>query len=74
MLINLFLFESQKTIKSFTTSMDRGIHGGPAKPTGSVNENLSQCRRMETVGGNKDQKNAGFIFSSSQTFVLDPLC
>ena len=43
-------------------SMDRGIHGGPAKPTGPLNPNLEQnrYRSMEGLGGNKDPKIAGF--------------
>merc|ERR1712106_512261 len=58
----LLVEPSQNTIKSFTMSMDRGIHGGPAKPTGPLNPNLEQnrYRSMEGLGGNKDPKIAGF--------------
>ena len=43
-------------------SMDRGIHGGPAKPAGPLNTNLelNRFRSMDDLGANKDPKNAGF--------------
>merc|ERR1719225_1963819 len=58
----LLLQPSQNTIKSFTMSMDRGIHGGPVKPPGPLTNNLefNRYRSMDDLGGNKDPKNAGF--------------
>merc|ERR1719347_1869281 len=58
----LLLQPSQSTIKSFTMSMDRGIHGGPVMPPGPLNNNLeiNRYRSMDDLGGNKDNKNAGF--------------
>ena len=43
-------------------SMDRGFHGGPAKPAGPLNPNLefNRYRSMDDLGGSKDPKNSGF--------------
>ena len=43
-------------------SMDRGIHGGPPKPLGPLNQNLefNRYRSMDDLGGSKDSKIAGF--------------
>jgi len=58
----LLVQPSHNTIKSFTMSMDRGIHGGPPKPLGPLNQNLefNRYRSMDDLGGSKDSKIAGF--------------